>query len=300
MPKFEGKTLKMRTPCCHTCLAFLLKFLNFLQTFIGISIILYSAYMLNEWSKHSLPHPSSSQSPDFPGSMLSNFSAVGVSDHISPLDLAAGVFNGRDDGLSVRLHALPAPWFIYAFMGVGVVLCCITCVGQVAAEAINGCCLCFYSLLTTILILLEAAFVTFVALDHHWEKDLPPDPTGELDSLRNFIETNIDVCKWVGFAVVVIQVLSLLLAIILRAMVSASRVDPDIEGDFEVGGRTWEPLLHPQLGQTSGPYKGDTRGSHSDIWSSRMREKYGLGGGGEANTHNLYNPNLSGDMKSNQ
>lgn len=37
-------------------------------------------------------------------------------------------------------------------------------------------------------------------------QDLPYDPTGELDSLRSFIEENIDVCKWVGLAVVIIQV----------------------------------------------------------------------------------------------
>jgi hypothetical protein len=37
-------------------------------------------------------------------------------------------------------------------------------------------------------------------------QDLPLDPTGELESLRSFIEENIDICKWVGIAVVVIQV----------------------------------------------------------------------------------------------
>ena len=37
-------------------------------------------------------------------------------------------------------------------------------------------------------------------------QDLPFDPTGELDSLRSFIENNIDICKWVGITVVSIQV----------------------------------------------------------------------------------------------
>ena len=39
-------------------------------------------------------------------------------------------------------------------------------------------------------------------------QDLPFDPTGELESLQSFIGENIDICKWVGIAVVIIQVCS--------------------------------------------------------------------------------------------
>ena len=37
-------------------------------------------------------------------------------------------------------------------------------------------------------------------------QDLPVDPTGELESFQSFIEKNIDICRWVGIAVVGIQV----------------------------------------------------------------------------------------------
>ncbi|RVW53697.1 Tetraspanin-20 [Vitis vinifera] len=60
-------------------------------------------------------------------------------------------------------------------------------------------------MLTVLLILLEAGLIAFVAFDHHWEKDLPFDPTGELENFRSFIEGNIDICKWVGITVVSIQ-----------------------------------------------------------------------------------------------
>ncbi|KAG6787456.1 hypothetical protein POTOM_009096 [Populus tomentosa] len=151
-------------------------------------------------------------------------------------------------------------------MGVGVILCCITFIGCIAAESINGCCLCFYTILKIVFILLEAALVAFIAIDRRWEKDLPFDPTGELQSLRNFVEENVDICKWVGITVLIIQALALLLAMILRAMVSTRRNEFG-EDDFEnVRGRTREPLLN-QSGQTFSP------GTHSDIWTSRMREK---------------------------
>ena len=39
-------------------------------------------------------------------------------------------------------------------------------------------------------------------------QDLPFDPTRELQSLRIFIEENIDICKWAGITVLIIQVCS--------------------------------------------------------------------------------------------
>lgn len=282
----------MRRNCCHTSLAFILKFLNFFQSFLGICIIVYSFYTLNEFH-HRIPAPPS-PSPD-----PSPSPALLVNLQNSKFARESIAFNylvsGLDDELGLNGIKLPAPWFIYSFMGVGIVICCITFIGYVAAETINGCCLCFYTLLKTVLILLEASFVAFVAFDHHWEKDLPFDPTGELDSLRSFIEHNLDICKWVGISVLIIQALSLLLAFILRAMVSTRGADAD-EDSYDIEGRPWEPLLDPQPSQASGLVKGDSRGNYSNIWSSRISGKYGLNNS-EAK-YSLLNPNSSTDAKS--
>lgn len=35
--------------------------------------------------------------------------------------------------------------FIYSFMAIGILVCIVTVIGFIAAEAINGCCLCFVS-----------------------------------------------------------------------------------------------------------------------------------------------------------
>ncbi|XP_057427512.1 tetraspanin-18 [Lotus japonicus] len=240
----------MRPNCCHVSLAFVLKFLNFLQAFVGVSILLYSVWMLNQWD-HRVPQP------PLP--------------HISLPRIVSAI--------NVNSLNLPAPWFIYAFMGVGILMCCITFLGCIAAEMINGFCLCFYTLIITVLVLAEAALVGFIAIDHHWREDIPVDPTGQLESLQSFIEENQDICRWVGISVLVIQALSLLLALILRATISTRRADFDYEDEYDVRGRSWEPLLNPQSGQPSGSGKVDNRGNHSDIWSSRMREKYGLNNG---------------------
>ncbi|KAG8389124.1 hypothetical protein BUALT_Bualt02G0196600 [Buddleja alternifolia] len=92
------------------------------NAFVGVAIIVYAAYMLNQWHHHHHQFP---PPPDV----------------INPLNLASGVVSFND----INSHSLPPPWFIYAFMGVGILVCCITCIGHIAAEAINGCCLCFVS-----------------------------------------------------------------------------------------------------------------------------------------------------------
>lgn len=152
-------------------------------------------------------------------------------------------------------------------------VCLIAFTGHVAAEVISGCCLCFYAVLTTILILLEAALVADVVFNKHWEEDLPHDSTGELKRLRAFIEDNIDIFKWVGITVVVVQALSLLLSVVLRAMVSKRKLDYDSDDDFLVIRR---PLINPEGSPTYIATAVDNTGHHSDFWSSRMRQKYGL------------------------
>lgn len=72
------------------------------------------------------------------------------------------------------------------------------------------------------------------------------------------------------------QALAMLVAIILRAMVSARRrdIEDEDEDDYEsIRGRTWEPLLHPQSSHSSTSAKGDGRGARSDVWGSRIKEK---------------------------
>ncbi|XP_043703375.1 tetraspanin-18 [Telopea speciosissima] len=266
---------------CRSCLAFLLKFLNFLQTFVGVSIIIYSIWMLNQWKKHdTIPQPSA-PSPESSLRYMPYSDVFRVTGHDVPLNLAVNMVSGLEDGIVFVPKTLPSPWFIYSFLGIGIILCSITCIGLLAAEAVNGCCLCFYTLLTTILMILEAAFVAFVSVDHHWEKDLPSDPTGDLASLQVFIEENFDICKWLGITVVIIQALSLLLSMILRAMVSTRRGEDDSSDDDYsiVRGRTWQPLLNPHSIPAAGSSLADGKTVHSDIWSSRMREKYGLNSG---------------------
>uniref|UniRef100_A0A803LAG5 Tetraspanin-18 n=1 Tax=Chenopodium quinoa TaxID=63459 RepID=A0A803LAG5_CHEQI len=267
----------MRTNCCHKLLAFNLKFLNFLQFFIGFSTVIYSAYLLNQWQNQApvVPSPPPSALPsNYLPSIYNNRGSLEVADQIESFDFAVKLVSGSEIDLDSHLHfiQLPAPWFIYFLMVVGVILCCMSCIGHIAAEGFNGCCLCFYIFLSILLILLEAAAVVFIAIDQHWDKDLPYDPTGELEKLKSFVKENIDICKWLGLTLLSVQALSVLLSLVLRAMIHTPREDSDLEDGNAAGrGRIREPLLYSQSNQSS--LKGEGRGTFSDMWTTRIRQK---------------------------
>uniref|UniRef100_A0A0D9WUG3 Uncharacterized protein n=1 Tax=Leersia perrieri TaxID=77586 RepID=A0A0D9WUG3_9ORYZ len=223
------------------CLAFIFKFLAFLQAFAAVSVLLYAAWILSRWSRH---HP-------------------------------------------LHLHdLLPDLWFVSALMVAGLFYCLLLLAGCVAAEINSSCFLCLYTILAVLMMILEAALAADLFFNEHWIQDLPYDRTGELNNLLSFIQTNFDLCKWAAFAIVATQALSLLLATILRTMVYTPSADSDSDEDFVVIRR---PLLVAQGAPTYLPTTVDSRGFHPDLWSSRMRQKYGLNSSNY--TYNTLDPN---------
>ncbi|KAJ9549229.1 hypothetical protein OSB04_021772 [Centaurea solstitialis] len=79
----------------------------------------------------------------------------------------------------------PAPWFMYTILGLGAILCAITCWGHIAAETANGCCLyCvssqidyfyawlnpLYLVFVVMVLMLEGAVTMDVLLNPKWEE----------------------------------------------------------------------------------------------------------------------------------
>ncbi|XP_062096681.1 tetraspanin-19-like [Humulus lupulus] len=120
------------------------------------------------------------------------------------------------------------PWFIYTFLGAGVTLCLITCLGHLAATVANGCCLSCYMMILSLL-LLETAIVADILLNSDWEKDLPNDPTGRFNDFKDFVKLNYEILQWIGLIIVLTQGLSILLALILRSIGQNKVYDSDDE-----------------------------------------------------------------------
>ncbi|GFY92446.1 hypothetical protein Acr_08g0008420 [Actinidia rufa] len=109
------------------------------------------------------------------------------------------------DGQTVCL-----PWFVYAFIGIGIGLFLLTLLGHVAAGTGNHFCLSF---------------------------DLPEDPTHKLDDIKEFVENNFDICRWYFLSFVSAQGLSILLAAVVKALDLitknlATNYDSDDHDDF--------------------------------------------------------------------
>ncbi|EOY24076.1 hypothetical protein QUC31_008579 [Theobroma cacao] len=246
---------------CRGCLGCLLKLLNLLMTLVGLAMVGYGIYLFVEYEKAS-------------------DTAMLLSPAGSDQDL---IQLGRPMLMAVSLSSsifdnLPKAWFIYLFIGVGVVLVIISCFGCIGAATRNLCCLTCYSVLVILLILVELGCAAFIFFDKSWKDELPTDKTGDFDMIYKFLKEHWSIVKWAALGVVILEALIFLLALMVRA---ANRpVDYDSDDEFMAPRpQIRQPLINrPPVPATGVPVAGslEQRSSRNDAWSTRMREKYGL------------------------
>ncbi|KAG4184876.1 hypothetical protein ERO13_A09G198100v2 [Gossypium hirsutum] len=244
---------------CKGCLECLLKLLNFLMTLVGLAMVGYGIYLFVEYKR-----------------------AADVAMLLSPVGTDQ-IQLGRPMLMAVSLSSsifdnLPKAWFIYLFIGVGVVLFFISCFGCIGASTRNLCCLSCYSLLVVLLILVELGCAAFIFFDKSWKEELPTDKTGYFDMIYQFLEENWSIVKWVALGIVVLEAVIFLLALMVRA--ANVPADHDSDDEFIAPRQQIRQSLinRPPVPATGVPVTGslDQRPSRNDAWSARMREKYGL------------------------
>ncbi|URD94877.1 tetraspanin family [Musa troglodytarum] len=238
----------------------LLKLLNFILTLAGLAMVGYGVYLLVEWNK--VASGSDGHDPASPTSSDSEFLKLG-----RPMLVAVSLS-------SSFLDHLPKAWFIYLFVGIGVVLFVISCFGCIGAVTRNGCCL---SLI--LLVLAELAAAAFIFFDHSWKDLVPDDKTGNFDIIYDFLEDNWKIAKWVALGVVILEALIFMLSLIVRAVNRPIEYDSDDDVCIAPRSTIRQPLMNRQGAPATGvPVLGtlDQRPSRNGAWSQRMREKYGL------------------------
>ncbi|XP_031268450.1 tobamovirus multiplication protein 2A-like [Pistacia vera] len=246
---------------CRGCLECLLKLLNLLLTLVGLAMVGYGIYLFVEYKRAEANE--------------TLFSPVSGDETLVQL--------GRPMLMAVSLSSsifdkLPKAWFIYLFIGVGVVLFVISCFGCVGVTTRSGCCLTCYSILVILLILVELGCAAFLFFDKSWKDEIPTDKTGYFDMIYDFLKGHWTIVKWVALGIVVLEALIFLLALVVRAANRPVEYDSD---DELIAPRQQirQPLLNrPPAPATGVPVAGalDQRPSRNDAWSTRMREKYGL------------------------
>jgi hypothetical protein len=81
-----------------------------------------------------------------------------------------------------------------------------SCTGLIGAESGSRVCLSCYNLGLLVLIGAQVIVAALIYFDRTWERDLPQDRTGQLDKARHFVESNHDLARVAGCAVVAIEV----------------------------------------------------------------------------------------------
>lgn len=129
---------------------------------------------------------------------------------------------------SYRINFL-IPWFVYGVLGIGVTWCIVACIGHFAAAYRR--CLSCYVVMIFLLLLLETMVTADILLNHDWEKDFPEDPTGRLDDFKDFVKSNLKIFKIIGFSIVLAQVLSVILAMVLKSVEQDQMYNYDSDDD---------------------------------------------------------------------
>nr|CAB3480085.1 unnamed protein product [Digitaria exilis]CAB3482230.1 unnamed protein product [Digitaria exilis] len=155
---------------CRGFFECILKLLNLVVMAVGLAMMGYGAYLLVMWLQ-VVPPPA----PPLPPSPAPAGLAVsgGLVRLGRPLMLLVDA-SSLSDGTAKRLSSA---WFIFAFIGVGVVLFVTSIFG--CAGARNGCCLSIV---------------------------IPVDKTGNFDMVYNFLKENWKIAKWVALGAVIFEV----------------------------------------------------------------------------------------------
>ncbi|GAQ84549.1 hypothetical protein KFL_001940060 [Klebsormidium nitens] len=259
---------------CRSCLQCILKLNNFLLAIVGALLIAYSLWMLNEYSAH---HPGAPAPAPYYASLE------------LPHGQASGVVLGRaifEEPALVHSHwhwpdlskwRLPAPWFIYGTLALGIFTTLTSCTGLIGAESGSRVCLSCYNLGLLLLVGGQVIAGALIYFDRSWEEDIPRDPTGQLDKARRFVGTNRDLAKIAGCAVLAIEVVGWVLSMVLRALLP-SRRQPYYDSDDDYAPAARAPLLPRNAATGPAGAAGGTAAParRNDQWSSRMKAKYGL------------------------
>lgn len=165
------------------------------------------------------------------------------------------------------------PWFIYSFFGVGISCCLIACLGHIAADRANRICLSCYTVIIVLLLLLETTIIADIFLNADWEKDLPKDPTGRFEDFEDFVNSNFEICQWIGLLIVLAQGFLILLAMVLKTLEPSkgSFYDSDDDDDYAQARLPFlnHPVQQPQPYMVADP----PFASKNDVWKLRIHEK---------------------------
>ncbi|KAH9617368.1 hypothetical protein KSS87_011206 [Heliosperma pusillum] len=138
------------------------------------------------------------------------------------------------------------PWFLWVCIGTGAIFCFTAFIGHIAVARRNNCLLSLYILAVFLLLLAEILVTADVFLNDDWDKDFPKDPTHRFDDFVDFADDNEKVFSFLAILLLFSQVVSFILAMILRTMHHNHRSFLEDEHDDQIPVGAPYVLGHPQ------------------------------------------------------
>eukprot|EP00775_Hariotina_reticulata_P006520 gene6520-6748_t len=168
------------------------------------------------------------------------------------------------------------PWFIFVFGALGIATTLTAAMAIIGTRLRSAGCLSSHIFFMCLLLTGQACAAVAFFVDAGWEKRLP-----DIDEqLKQFLLKRLQVCKWLGFSLFVLQLVTLLLSCALQSTyVLAEEAAEDAEEEASWARR---PLLQqqqrhqPQQLPNPGAVPAAAGGPGDDGWSERMQQQYGL------------------------
>lgn len=236
----EGRHIRPERSCFESLLRRSFAAINYILFAMGLGLVAYSIYLVKEVREKE----ASAQEERDPDASI----------------------------LVVEKHY----WFVelVAFWGVWTVVLAVSAL--VGSSYQKVCCLGTHTVMVLVALLLEGTAVIFFCVNSKWNADhlVPWDESGAYGDVRRFVKHHLRVSLYIGLAVVILEIVTLLLGCAVWTFASATKQKHEDDEENEIWRR---PLLSgDRLRTASGAATTAPSKQKDDPWSQRMRTKYGL------------------------
>lgn len=109
------------------------------------------------------------------------------------------------------------PWFIYTFLGAGIIVCLSAIGGYIIANCISNCTLCFYIVAICCLLFLEVAVVVAIFFKIDWGKQITTYTGKKNTDFEILMSIHVKISRAIMLLIMVAQISVVILAAILLA-----------------------------------------------------------------------------------
>ncbi|KAH7685712.1 hypothetical protein IHE45_04G058400 [Dioscorea alata] len=119
--------------------------------------------------------------------------------------------------------AIPKPWFIYTFLGVGILVCFGALLGYMVSNCMSRTSLSCYTLFHGLVLVIQVAAIVVILFRIDWQAVISKYIDEESSEIKNILMFHLYLCHLIGVGILISEAIVLILAIVLRALGPESR-----------------------------------------------------------------------------